>query len=906
LYYRYWELLFFPTIQSPEYTFNCIPAVESFDDPRSHYSFAACGIVLVLVLFCVGRIVWSWIRGDHLLEKEATAHNDVHISEATSSAASGSKADPFVQFHEFTLLQLLSWFLISFFPITGIVFTLGTLLAERLLYIPSIATSLFLSYVVYLLIEWVFLTFFCTRVTTKHSEKVSQALRTTEGKNISEEYNGSVVYETITTHTKVTMKRTTVSTFMTTIMLLLYGIIWSAALYFHVTHLRAYNLTWYDDESLFLHAVKICPTSAKANLQLSKLYSSKQEWAMSWKHMMVSKQIDPDFCDTGYQEALLGFTKLSRSMENPSEDDDEDDEWGFDWKAFASSDGKKNDAANNNMEDSESMKGKDKSSTSSNVKNGKKKSNKSKSAAMKSKLSSWSTLSYKEKQAQYDYHFHHIIQVLLKNLHCVYSSHQSLELLLKLWNHQLNPYDSLQPLKQLQQQGASLSSESAEKKKLQQQIELHRQRVQIVYRQGKLAFEQGIYVFSLQKLQECASIAFDLEEYEIALESIDLATQSIQRYEEEQLKERQVSGKSITTSAERELTTLGDDKLDIFTCRIYALSGTMRFHLLSADAKTAGNEMISSLKQQYKKYLSQKTILRHLLHATSPGRCVRLIFPNSLLTSSSSVPSMESYSLKNASTQWLHNEMPTPAQLQILEHVKTANQYLLHYAQTSSQDDSTGNPVPVLQRDFEEIYFYTNTLTIAYIAEYYVLQLHQLQNQQQNAKKSKKSTKSASGVNDQLQEQEKILMSTKQQLLQLYKHIATQRYQQRDYILASQYYFYYLLFIHPSVSPTMLYQAITSVYPNQFGTKTSGKTKEGKNTIVDHISVWKNYPWLLNSTIPSIATISEYQQDSATDGKAMSKTKKGKDVDMTNAWTKDGRKVVTATQTIDLFTSFYW
>ena len=65
------------------------------------------------------------------------------------------------------------------------------------------------------------------------------------------------------------------------------------------------NPAWKDDKTLFLEAYKVCPTSAKLNLQISKLHFNEGNITGSRYYVNKAYEIDPEFCDIGYEEVRL-------------------------------------------------------------------------------------------------------------------------------------------------------------------------------------------------------------------------------------------------------------------------------------------------------------------------------------------------------------------------------------------------------------------------------------------------------------------------------------------------------------------------------------------------------------------------------------------------------------------------
>ncbi|RYH20080.1 DUF1736 domain-containing protein [archaeon] len=230
-------LLIYPAEQAAEYSFNCIPSVKSWSDVRAFQSMSMLAAICFLVLYSIKLAVEA--------EKAAL----VLPSEADKGRVVRSG---------YLLMDGLMWLLVSFFPLTGIVFRLGTLLAERLLFLPSVGFCLVQSYLLYHL----------TKRLMKHMSTSNLAQKTCF-------YSVAAVIVS-----------------------------------FYIQKAREYNPHWKNDASLFLHTVHVCPNSAKSQLQVSKLYSMSindpyLNLTLAWHHLNRSIEIDPDFCDNDFQRAYL-------------------------------------------------------------------------------------------------------------------------------------------------------------------------------------------------------------------------------------------------------------------------------------------------------------------------------------------------------------------------------------------------------------------------------------------------------------------------------------------------------------------------------------------------------------------------------------------------------------------------
>lgn len=148
------------------------------------------------------------------------------------------------------------WLVVCFAPMSGLVFKLGTLLAERLLYMPSIAICMFIPALV-------------SYILRKSMSRVMSA--------------GSA-------HRLYTIL------FWSCIMAI-------SSVYMHRT--LSYSQVWKSEENLFLESLSVCPNSAKLNLQVARIHLRHQQHQKAKQHLNKAKLIDPDFCDLHYFEAVV-------------------------------------------------------------------------------------------------------------------------------------------------------------------------------------------------------------------------------------------------------------------------------------------------------------------------------------------------------------------------------------------------------------------------------------------------------------------------------------------------------------------------------------------------------------------------------------------------------------------------
>ena len=108
IHYYYYSLLIYPHPLSCDYSFNCIPLITSIYDYRNIFSFIMYSIILITMLICFSKI--------YLLKY-------------------------------WDLIIIFSWIIIPFVPASNIFFFVGTFIAERLLYLPSIGFCILIAYI---------------------------------------------------------------------------------------------------------------------------------------------------------------------------------------------------------------------------------------------------------------------------------------------------------------------------------------------------------------------------------------------------------------------------------------------------------------------------------------------------------------------------------------------------------------------------------------------------------------------------------------------------------------------------------------------------------------------------------------------------------------------------------------
>ena len=140
-------------------------------------------------------------------------------------------------------------------PATNVFFTVGTLVAERLLYMPSLGFAILVAHL----------------LTPEYEKAKHNDATQTEPHRFRN--RGLVFAGPCTTFVVVC-----------------------------VASVRTQNRTydWINDETLYTSAVQICPNSAKNHHQLGQIYDISGRMDEALEEYMEAKKIDPDFCDVDH------------------------------------------------------------------------------------------------------------------------------------------------------------------------------------------------------------------------------------------------------------------------------------------------------------------------------------------------------------------------------------------------------------------------------------------------------------------------------------------------------------------------------------------------------------------------------------------------------------------------------
>ena len=261
LHFRYMWLLLWPTELSAEYAFDCIPSVSSAASPQFLAALCTYITVFALIIFSlVGTI------------KVRRSEKDGDFEHGVRPVA--------LQFMQHALLLMI----VPFVPASGLLLRLGTLLAERLLYVPSVGFCLLHALAVFTFVHGT--KEMCESEVEKIPIDASSSAVITDN-FIPSNFPSSPIFLT------KKLRRW------------LYWAVISLVCGLYAWKTTQQNLVWKDDETLFKSSLKVCPRSAKNNLQVAKLFVNQGEYTAAMPYVTAAKTIDPEFCDVGYQEALI-------------------------------------------------------------------------------------------------------------------------------------------------------------------------------------------------------------------------------------------------------------------------------------------------------------------------------------------------------------------------------------------------------------------------------------------------------------------------------------------------------------------------------------------------------------------------------------------------------------------------
>ena len=243
----YASLLLFPHPLSADYSFDCISLIHSLYDHRNLYWMAMYFMMFFLLLY-------------HGFQVAASLFQRKTFSTTSTKCFTSHSLE-----RSWLVLTVFAWLIVPFIPASNIFFFVGTFVAERLLYFPSIAFCLLISLLLhYLKSLWMQIGFVAKTGTS-------------------------------------TMPLYSI---MTVIIISLYS---------HKTMNR--NLDWKDEETLFESAYKVCPDSVKVLQNMAILQRRHERYDDALDHLFRAKTIDPSLCSVDH---WIGVTLINQNKLMPA------------------------------------------------------------------------------------------------------------------------------------------------------------------------------------------------------------------------------------------------------------------------------------------------------------------------------------------------------------------------------------------------------------------------------------------------------------------------------------------------------------------------------------------------------------------------------------------------------------
>ena len=198
LHFRYFWLLLFPIDLSVDYSENCIPLITSLADSRNILS-----LTLYLTIFVALLCLCVFVTFRHACYKE--------------------------------VLLSFSWLVLPFLPSSNIFFSPGTLLAERVLYLPSLGFCFLFSWALH---------------TLKNRKAISKNVMVALG---------------------------------------------VAVLVLYASRTVDRNPDWRSDESIFTAALDVCPESGKVQYNVGICKERNREWDLAYERYQRAVDISKEY-----------------------------------------------------------------------------------------------------------------------------------------------------------------------------------------------------------------------------------------------------------------------------------------------------------------------------------------------------------------------------------------------------------------------------------------------------------------------------------------------------------------------------------------------------------------------------------------------------------------------------------
>ncbi|DBA82648.1 hypothetical protein WJX77_007258 [Trebouxia sp. C0004] len=337
LHAKYFHLLLLPLHLSADWSYACVPYVQSLRDPRNAATAAVYTAVLWVIVSCK-----PWQVVPHILAgSDQTSHSQCKTAKPGSERTSSrqQQQQPTATFQEsglqpetevsrvedsiaarhqesvWQMVVVVGLVIAPFSPAANVLFYVGTFIAERLLYLPSFGYCLLLAH-------------YLTQLIGPHGMHtlLSSTGLSSEGQpnhrassSLSPHLSSAATADLTAQHgqRQALSVKMHIRSWLGLVLLsvLLMGYSWRT-----VTR----NLDWEDEETLFVAAQKVCMNSGKVRLNSGILERRHSNWDKALHHFRRAREIDDTYCEPDYwigasllqqgKHVQLGLMELEKAL----------------------------------------------------------------------------------------------------------------------------------------------------------------------------------------------------------------------------------------------------------------------------------------------------------------------------------------------------------------------------------------------------------------------------------------------------------------------------------------------------------------------------------------------------------------------------------------------------------------
>lgn len=281
---EYVRLLVWPVRLCIEYSFDCIPMAKSYSLTDNAGPLLLLLLAVVSGMAALRNALWRGGGGD---DRGGTrAKPRMAASTAASATTSAADTDGVMRRHSRHTVVAGAWLLMPWLPISHVPLRLGTLVAERTLYLPSVGAVLLLANA---LRPWM------AHPHARH-RRAGPDRQTSSSQGRQPDRKKAAVH---VTRRQFRTGRFARSCLVASAVGLTVGAL-------AVRTLRR-SIDWRTDNAAFEAAILACPRSAKLHQQMCTLRTGQERLAEAAAHCAISSRIDPEFCDVHKSRGFLAL-----------------------------------------------------------------------------------------------------------------------------------------------------------------------------------------------------------------------------------------------------------------------------------------------------------------------------------------------------------------------------------------------------------------------------------------------------------------------------------------------------------------------------------------------------------------------------------------------------------------------